>query len=109
MYTRVHGVHSEGQGQGILPGYLKHDSIPSATQEHVGYPTICTSTFPIFCWVFRGTTIKQRAKGLAKICLIYKTYFHIFYRYMGKEYHYFVIILKYRVNSVSFTMQYFKS
>ena len=35
--------------------------------------------------------------------------FHIFYRYMGKEYHYFDIILKYRVNSVSFTMQYFKN
>ena len=27
--------------------------------------------------------------------------FRMFYRYMGKEYHYVVIILKYRVNSVS--------
>ena len=44
---------------------------PSATQEHVRYPTTCTSTFLIFCCVFSGTTIKQRAKGLAKICLIY--------------------------------------
>ena len=46
--------------------------ILSATQEHVRYPTTCTSTFPIFCWVINGMTIKQKAKGLAKICLICK-------------------------------------
>ena len=46
--------------------------ILNATQEHVRYPTTCTSTFPIFCWVVSGMTIKQRAMGLAKICLIYK-------------------------------------
>ena len=46
--------------------------ILSATQEHVRYPTTRTSTFPVFCWVVSGMTIKQKAKGLAKICLIYK-------------------------------------
>ena len=45
--------------------------ILSATQEHVRYPTTRTSTFPVFCCVVSGMTIKQKAKGLAKICLIY--------------------------------------
>ena len=59
----------KAKGKEFCPDIL--NLILSATQEHVRYPTTCTSTFPIFCWVFSGTTIKQKAKGLAKICLIY--------------------------------------
>ena len=98
MCRRVHGLYSEGQGQGILPGYLKPDSqCYTRTCQIPNYMYIYFSHFLLgLQWNDNKTKSQGIGKNMSDILGFHiQVIFHIFYRYMGKEYHYFVIILKY--------------
>ena len=98
MYRRVHGLHSECQGQGILPGYLKHDS--QCYTRTCQIPDYLYIYFSHFLLGRQWNDNKTKSQGIGKnmsdlLGFHIQVISHIFNRYMGKEYHYFVIILKY--------------
>ena len=84
----------EAQGPGILPGYLKRDSQHYTRTCQIPNYMYFSHFLLGLQWNFNKTKGQGIGKKMSHIMGFHiQVIFHIIYYYMGKEYHYFVIII----------------